>query len=507
MIAETPVPTFPFGLREGQKAKPSIRAPHWQDLEVCEMRKIWLSSLLAVLCLHAALAAEEAPIRLDLATVVELALAADPQVLSARSDVELAKVGVAQELAKIAPGCNVVCEYTTGPGGNTARISATIAQTRPGLLPGLIGGRAASAVEVALWGQADAEARLAQARIAAASGAVQKYIDALQAEKRVALCQGALALAQEDARIAEVSLEAGTVTRLDVLKARSNQEQAALDLREAEANLRIAYDSLLQQIGKPLGATVELAPLTPAAFEARDEEALLEMMLAQRAEAITARTAVRKAERQLMLAENETLPSLSVTARERQGACTLTATYDLFSGDVSWQVAGEHRTSSIQAHPGGEEEEEQLEGFSLGLTLTWRPFDGGQKKAAIEAARINLASAEASLARMRGDLALELRRHLLDCEMAALRLEQAKTARELAVQTRELAALRYREGVALFSELSQATQALAQAENNVLGAEGNLLLSLVRLDQACGRMPAAIVAGSSAAAEGGCSCL
>ncbi|MGE5597779.1 MAG: hypothetical protein ACM3XS_00175, partial [Bacteroidota bacterium] len=60
---------------------------------------------------------------------------------------------------------------------------------------------------------------------------------------------------------------------------------------------------------------------------------------------------------------------------------------------------------------------------------------------------------------------------------------------ELSRQTRELAALRYREGVALFSELEEATQSLAQAEVGVMQAEGNLFLAGVLLDQACGRMP------------------
>lgn len=458
-----------------------------------------LGVLLLLLIVMGTVVAAETPAQteIDLTKAIQMALAADPQVLSAEAGVASAKARVALEAAKIAPGCTVSYTYgqepytVLGMVENTS-LAVTISQNRPGLLSRIIGGRVASAVEQALWDQADAEARLSQARITAIAAAIQKYLAAAKAGELVTLSQGALNLAKEDERVARASLEAGIVTRLDVLKAESNREKAALELEVARANQRLSLDALLLQIGRPLGGELSLGPIPPLAEAPIEARKILQAQVEKlRPEIIAARTEVRKAEADLTESKNSSLPAITLSAQEQQDIYSLTVTLDLTNGDVQWALAGKYEESSIEvrADPADPLKPVPDDGLSLGLNLTWTPFDGGSHKAAVTAAEAALRSKEIARDRVLNELRLELGQRLSDLNAATLRLGQAKRERELAVETRELAALRYREGIGLFSDLGQATQALAQAEFGVVQAEYDLLQARVALDVTCVRMP------------------
>ena len=452
--------------------------------------------LLLLIVMGTVVAAETpAPTELDLAKAIQMALAADPQVLSAEAGVASAKARVAQEAAKIAPGCTVSVAYGQTPYIDLGmvektNITVTISQNRPGLLPRIIGGRVASAIEQALWDQADAEARLSQARIAATAAAMQKYLAAAKAGELVTLSQGALDLAKEDERVARASLEGGIVTKLDVLKAESNREKAALELQVAMANRRLSLDALLVQIGRPLGGELSLSPVPPITETPVDAQEKLQAQIEKlRPEIMTARTAVRKAEAVLTESRNASLPAITLSATEQQGNNSITIALDLTSGDVQWDLGGNYGEKENSSEDPSINRPKPDDGLSLGLNLTWTPFDGGYRRATTAAAEAALRSAEVARDRVLNELRLELGQRLSDLNAATLRLAQAKRERELAAETRELAALRYREGIGLFSDLGQATQALSQGEFGVVQAGYDLLEARVALDVTCVRMP------------------
>lgn len=446
-----------------------------------------------LICLGGLLASasgEPAPASLDLPGAVREALVHDPQVLACQAELDRAKARVLEEMARLAPGCTIAVYYGDGsftPVEYTAQstvVTFTLSQKKPGLLPRIIGGRVVSAVERALWDQGDAEARLAGARVSAAAAAIQGYLDAAMADRALELSRGALALAEEDVRLARACLEAGTVTGLDVARAESNRDRAALEVRQAELDRRLAWDNLLMQTGRPQGLEVRLAPLPAALGSVGGEQAALAAVaLKERAEAIAARTALRKAENALAECRNASLPGIRFSASQHEGALTLTITLDLTTGEVGWSLGGQwQQTTPVLPDPDDD-------GTSLGLTFVWTPFDGGVARALTAQAEAALAGAKAACARTEDSIRLEIARRLGALEMAELRLAQARREEELAARTRELAALRYQAGLALFSELGQATQALAQARYETVRAEYGLCLARVFLDAACGRMP------------------
>ncbi|MGE5598049.1 MAG: TolC family protein [Bacteroidota bacterium] len=422
---------------------------------------------------------------LDLPTAIAGALAADPGILTAQAGLAQSKAGVAMELAEIAPGCAVSAGYQQESGTTGSKsIAISFGQTKPGFLPRFFGSGTAGEVEQALWSQAEAENRLEQARIAAVVETVRKYLAAYQAGKTVALRRKALDLAGENERLARVSLAAGMATKMDVLRAESSRSRAELDLRAAEADRQIALAGLLNQIGRKEGGEVALAP--PPAVPSTGElnpETLADEALRGRIEAISARYRLRRAENALAQARNASLPMLTLVATEHQDQATLSASLNLTTGDLSWSLGGQWQDPALPPAM------QDKDGLSLGLNLNWNILDGGANKARRAAAQAELDSARVALAKTEETIKLEIRQKLSDLEMAGLRLAQARREAELAQQARDLAALRYREGVALFSELEEATQSLAQAELGVMQAEGNLFLAGILLDQACGRMP------------------
>ena len=408
---------------------------------IMNMKRKLLTTALCLLLVFASVPAAEtaSAVTLDLQTVQQLALANDSQMLTARKNAQNAEEAVVSKLAQIAPGCTVKAD----PQSSSAdRISFSISPVGSDMaLPRIISNAIASQIEQALWAQVDAEAKLAQTRISVTASVTQKYLQALQAEQNVALSQNALDIAREDARVTKAYLEAGTVLKLDVQKAESSSHQAEIQLEKAKASLRQAYDAMLLQICKPLGAAVTLAPVPLMSIAAEgDEDALFALALKNRAEVILARNSLRQAEKSLIQcqntpgAENAANPSLSVT-------------YDQASGDISWSV----------------------QGVSQAATAT----------SDLEIARHDLTQTETQIR-------LDIRQRQSDLRLAKLDLEQAKSARGLAAETRRVAEVRYKEGMTLFTDLVQAAQSLAQADFNVAKAEFNILMAEVYLNQACG---------------------
>jgi len=452
---------------------------------------IWRSMVsvlvLAVLCCGAVFAAEPPGLQLDLQAAIDMAVANDPQVLSAESAVASAQVKVEQELAKIAPGCAIKASYSqdfTGTGiVHTEKISFAVSQSLPGLLPWTIGAKAAGGVEQAMWDRTDAQAKLDQAKIAAASVVIQKYIIVLQNKEILALQQNALDLAKETERIARVKFGEGMLTKVDVASAGSDTEQARIVLRGAEIDYSNSCNDLSLEIGKPFDLKLTLAAMTLAPADNIPSLAELEeAALKSRPEMLSARTGVRKAEAGLARARNATLPKLQLAATQAVSICKFTVSVDFVSGDISWDF-GDLQATTQQSDP----PKSSADGLNLSLTLNWNPLDGGAGKAGVESARLGLDSANAALDRQEKQIRLELRQKLGELEMTRLSLAKAVKDREIAGQTYAQAEAEYKEGMILPVTLGQAAQSLAQANNAVVRARDDLFMVWVGLEQLCGR--------------------
>lgn len=127
------------------------------------------------------------------------------------------------------------------------------------------------------------------------------------------------------------------------------------------------------------------------------------------------------------------------------------------------------------------------ESWTLGLSLNWPLFDGGNRIARYREAQANL---DASHARLRA-LALEIGREVEQAFLVVTeteeRIQAAQTAVVSAQENFRLAQGRFDAGVGTIIELTDAQLALTQAQNTEAQALADHRISLARLERALGR--------------------
>ncbi|HAZ22593.1 MAG TPA: hypothetical protein DCY84_09555, partial [Firmicutes bacterium] len=440
----------------------------------------------------------EAPaLQLTLDDAIALGLKCDPSVLSARNSVYASEAALKRELVAFIPSATISVNYGSAPirvpAGEESKnqpdgsLSIRIAQDITGIIPRFIGWQTVSAVETATWNLADANASLIQAQNSAVIAVMQKYLAVLKAERVVGLNESAYKMAEDDERVVRINLEEGAATRMDLMRAQSALEKARIDRLNAEANLQIAVDSLLMQIGYDFGTTVVLTPVTDIAVEVPGTGTISEMTeqaLLNRSDILSAKTRVKKAESDLAQAKNGFLPSLKLTASQRWGDFVLGIGLDPVNANIQWNVDGLIWQKNEPAVS-------PTEGLTLKLDFVWNPLDAFERSAMLKSSQASLDSARIALKRAEDNLRLEIRQKLNDFETAGRRLDQVRRDYAIAQESRSLAALRYQEGVALFSELAQATQSLSQSDYSVVQAEYDLLMAAINLYNAYGISPRA----------------
>ena len=435
------------------------------------------------------------PLQLTLDDAIALALECDPGVLSAKNSVYSSEAALTRELTTFIPSATISVNYGRTPNKVVAgeertyqqdgSISIRISQDIMGIIPRFIGWRTVSAIETATWNLADARASLIQTQNSAVISAMQKYLAVLKAERVLELNGSAYQMAEDDERIVRINLEEGAVTRMDLMRAQSALEKARIDQINAEANLQIAVDSLLMQIGYDFGTPVVLAPVTDIAVAVPAAGTIAEMTeeaLQNRSDILSAKTRLKKAESDLAQAKNNFLPSLKLSASQRWGDFVIGIVLDPVNANIQWNVDGVIWQKNEPAMAA-------TDGLTLKLDFVWNPLDAFERSAMLKSAQASLDSAHIALKRAEDNLRLEIRQKLNDFETASRRLDQARRDYAIAQESRTLAALRYKEGVALFSELAQATQSLSQSDYGVAQGEYDLLMAAINLYNACGLSP------------------
>ena len=281
------------------------------------------------------------------------------------------------------------------------------------------------------------------------------WYDLVAAGAQQVLVEEQVAVNSSLLELAELRFERGEVTALDVLQQRQQQAGSRATLPAVRAQRRLLEQQLLVLLGRP---PTEPPPSLPAALPEPSDEATIGEpgdLLSNRPDlrAAFARLQARQAERKA--ATRQLLPSLG------------------FSGEAGrqWMVSEETR---------------ELDSWSIGAGLSVPIFQGGQVRAAVQAA----SAAEQAAAR---DMDQALLSALAEVEGALV--QQREFAEQLAA-TREQALWagrafdesrqRYREGLATYVSVLTALQASQQAQLSALAAQRDLLGARIALHQALG---------------------
>ena len=310
------------------------------------------------------------------------------------------------------------------------------------------------------------------------------YFNLLRAQHQVQVAQSNLQNAQQQQTDALNLYRAGTGQKIDLLRANTQVAQAQQQLTQAQNNANVAQSTFNDLVGRPLttpitvddvpGVTVgqpvtstgavgapspdaTFTPFTvaPGDVSGIDLNGSLQTAYASRPEILADQVNVRVAETGITLARAGLEPTLGLDASANYFPTT------------SFQNPRQ-RTAEITA------------------TVTIPLYDGNATHDRIQEARLRRENVQTTLDSQRSDVALDVRQAYLNLVTAANQIDAANTALQQAVAARQLAELRYRGGVGLFLEVTDAQAALVQAENSQVNAVYDYLVARAQFENAIG---------------------
>ena len=135
--------------------------------------------------------------------------------------------------------------------------------------------------------------------------------------------------------------------------------------------------------------------------------------------------------------------------------------------------------------------------WSVGATLSWNLWDGGQSKANVSAAKASLEKAKEAYAQVIDTVELQVQEAYLNLNAAEQKIQSTHAAVEAGQEDFRIKTLRYRSGVGTNVDVLDAETALATARNNYVDALYNYNLSMATLEKAMG-IPVEATVGSGA---------
>jgi outer membrane protein len=123
----------------------------------------------------------------------------------------------------------------------------------------------------------------------------------------------------------------------------------------------------------------------------------------------------------------------------------------------------------------------------LGLALKVPIFDGLEKKAKVNRARLDLATAVNQQIELERAITLEVQNARTNYTSAIERWKNQKKNVELAERIYNTTQIKYREGVGSSIEITQAEQSLFNSQSNYIRSRYDLLVAKMALDKALGK--------------------
>jgi outer membrane protein TolC len=326
--------------------------------------------------------------------------------------------------------------------------SLTVSQPLSQLVKIHHGNEVASAEERA----AEAELRKMEAEIAYKTR--QVYAGLLIAKAQMEASEAGVQAAEAQDQDAQRAVKAGNALGVVQTGSRALLLQNRHKRLAAEASLADLTSELDDLTDTPQGTPLDLVPFVPRTMPLAPQEALLEVAVKENPELASAAATTEKSRSALRAAKADFIPEVSAFA--------------------------------AQTHEEGVPFIPQ-NSTTVGLTLTWKIFDGGRKRnvVSVRSALVNQASENQH--RLRQRVEIDLGRLMRKVETCRLEAEAAEEACALRTEEARLAENQLRAGTISEAKQAgaQATAKLAQAD--LLAARLGLDLAYAELDQLLGR--------------------
>lgn len=319
--------------------------------------------------------------------------------------------------------------------------------------------------------------------------AVSAYWNLVFELRRRDTARTAVEVAQELVNNNRRKMEAGVMTRLDVLTAEAEAARREEELIQAENQLARATDVVMQLLspGEEVSAwEVLVIPTTEPRL--RDEplpeaEQAIRTALERRDDLAALNTDFETADLNLWLAERNALPLLDITGSyglsglggQFRGTDPVSG-QPVFERDSNWDMVDESLTPIFES---------QYERWSVGLEARY-PIGNRSAKAVVRETRMAKDRAGMAISQLRMNIVQETRAALRDVADARARTQAARAARVLAEQQYEAEKVRLENEFSTTFEVREAQRDWLEAIDNETRAIVNYEIQLAKLLQVQG---------------------
>ena len=317
-------------------------------------------------------------------------------------------------------------------------------------VPVYTGGRRTAELRQARAETSAAEASLEAQRYSVVLATKRTFYDVLRADDLIRVAESQVRRAEESLEAAELRLRVGSATRSDVLRARLELNDARQALAQARSDREVASFALGRAVGAPGPVAADQSePLRPTPL-AVPADSLVSLVTTQ-APSVRAEAA------------GVTAAQAGMNAARAQYRPTVT----LGTG-AGW-------ANQDPALDGGADWDLQL-GVSIPI------FDGYQREATVERARVQADVARVQLADAERAARAELERTLSALRLAEQRIGLAEEAVQVAEEDLRVQDQRYRMGSSTMLERLASQTALTQAESDLVAARYDYQLARAGLE-------------------------
>ena len=289
-----------------------------------------------------------------------------------------------------------------------------------------------------------------QARRDVLFAVAQLYYGVASLQELTLVQERQVVLTQERERDSRVRFEAGTGTKVALLRAEIDRAQAEEDLKRAQIDFQRARLALATALDRADDFDIVIPTSPPEPQGTNLEQQALDL-----------RPDVKAAAENLELARGERtrlymqyLPSIGAF-----GAYNYASTSTFNPNAFSWQV---------------------------GLGLTWTLLDGGLREASIREASAKIAEADALKRQVELNAVTRVKQAQLDLQGAIANRAKAQERTGLAQENARLVDVAYKAGAATYLESTDSVQTLRQAEVGLVAESLNVDLATLKLLNAVG---------------------
>jgi outer membrane protein TolC len=284
-------------------------------------------------------------------------------------------------------------------------------------------------------GQEIAEQKLRLQRQTIINNVRRGYYAILQTQSSLRATEESIRLYQELDRVTGEYVVQQVALKADSLEVRTRLEKAKFDALTLRDQLATQKEQLNQLLGRDVQTDFNVSPVPALSGDETDLAAAREHALQQRPEIKEAQLKVKHAEYDRKIKKSEFIPDIG----------------------LAFNYVSPLNTNFVPKNVA-----------SVGLTLSWEPFDWGRKKREVSEKARSIEQAELALREAENSVRMEVSLNFRKLQQARQMLVINRLSQESSAEKLRVMGNRYKLQAALFNDVLNAQNALAEADNQYL---------------------------------------